>query len=317
LFADDTTLLLSNPDINLLMLEANAEFHKIVNFFRLHKLALHPDKTKFMIFSNSNAVKNMDLNLFINFNNSNENLQDRIFAVERISNKSKVTAIRFLGVYFDPNLNFDFHIKLVISKLSKALFILRTSKNLLSMDSLKSIYYTLFHCHLVYCLPIWSSTTMSNLKPIIKMQKAAIRILANKSYNAHTGPLFKKLNILPFTDLVKFFNLQFMQRYIQGFLPISFRDVWLTNEARRNQDNVNIVLRNSENLHIPFARLSSSLRQPYVLLPKLWSDFTQEDIKIVRNKLDFNLKLKKFMLDELPTTVNCRRLFCPACTNIL
>jgi hypothetical protein len=32
LFADDTTLLLSNPDINLLMQEANAEFHKLKLF---------------------------------------------------------------------------------------------------------------------------------------------------------------------------------------------------------------------------------------------------------------------------------------------
>jgi hypothetical protein len=108
-----------------------------------------------------------------------------------------------------------------------------------------------------------------------------------------------------------------MQRYIQGFLPILFKDVWLTNKSRRNQDNVNVVLRNSENLYIPFARLSSSTRQPYVLLPKLWSEFNTEDIKIIRNKLEFNLKFKKFMLDELSTTVNCQRLFCPACTNIL
>jgi hypothetical protein len=107
-----------------------------------------------------------------------------------------------------------------------------------------------------------------------------------------------------------------MHRYIQGFLPISFKDVWLTNEARRNQENINIILRNSENLNIPFARLSSSIRQPFVLLPKLWSGFENEEIKIVRNKLEFNFKLKKSMLDALPSIVNCQRLFCPACTNI-
>jgi hypothetical protein len=157
---------------------------------------------------------------------------------------------------------------------------------------------------------------MSYLKPIIKMQKSAVRILANKNYNAHSDPIFKKLCILPFTDLTKFFNLQFMQRYIQGFLPVSFKDVWLTNEARRNQENINIILRNSKNLNIPFARLSSSTRQPFVLLPKLWTEFNQEEIKIVRNKLEFNMKLKKSLLDALPGVVNCQRLFCPACTNI-
>jgi hypothetical protein len=48
LVADDTTLLLSNENIDALIRDANEEFHKIVNFFRLHKLSLHPSKTKFM-----------------------------------------------------------------------------------------------------------------------------------------------------------------------------------------------------------------------------------------------------------------------------
>ena len=66
LFADDTTLLMSHEDIDILMQQANNEFLKIVTFFRSHKLSLHPLKTKFMIFSNSNKVKAMNLNLNIN-----------------------------------------------------------------------------------------------------------------------------------------------------------------------------------------------------------------------------------------------------------
>jgi Reverse transcriptase (RNA-dependent DNA polymerase) len=57
LFADDTTLILSHSDINILIRMVNVEFQKVVNFFRLHKLALHPAKTKFMLFSNSPLVK--------------------------------------------------------------------------------------------------------------------------------------------------------------------------------------------------------------------------------------------------------------------
>jgi hypothetical protein len=229
LFADDTTLLLSNPDINVLILEANREFHKIVTFFRAHKLALHPAKTKFMIFSNNNAVKNMNPVISINFNNFGFNDENLIYPIEQISQSSEVKSLRFLGVYFDANLNFVGHVKTITSKLSKALYILRTSKNILTQQSLKSIYYSLFHCHIVYCLPIWSCTTLNVLKSIEKMQKSAIRILSNATYNAHTEPLFKKLNILPLRDLIKFFNLQLMQRYVQGFLPISFNNVWLTN----------------------------------------------------------------------------------------
>jgi hypothetical protein len=157
---------------------------------------------------------------------------------------------------------------------------------------------------------------MIHLKNNISMQKTAIRLISDVNYNAHSEPLFKANNILPFRDLIIFFNLQIMQRYIQGFLPISFRNVWLTNEARNQRDDLNIVLRNSANLQIPFARLTMTRRQPLVQLPKVWCEFRNEDIKIIRNKLEFNMKLKKYLLSELSEIPVCNRLFCPACTRI-
>ena len=47
LFADNTTLLLSGPNIDDLVAKANSELKKITDFFSAHKLALHPEKTKF------------------------------------------------------------------------------------------------------------------------------------------------------------------------------------------------------------------------------------------------------------------------------
>ncbi len=52
LFADDTVLLAKGKNIEELTNFVNIEFQKIVHYFRLNKLSLHPDKTKFLIFSN-------------------------------------------------------------------------------------------------------------------------------------------------------------------------------------------------------------------------------------------------------------------------
>ena len=57
LFADDTTLMHSNKDIHELITFVNIQFRKVVKFFCMHKLSLHPLKTKFMLFSKSQAVK--------------------------------------------------------------------------------------------------------------------------------------------------------------------------------------------------------------------------------------------------------------------
>jgi hypothetical protein len=75
LFADDTKLLASGPDIYALTTFVNEEFQKVVQYFRLHKMALHPSKTQFLLFTNSAAVKNNPPEIFIN-NNDIGALQD-------------------------------------------------------------------------------------------------------------------------------------------------------------------------------------------------------------------------------------------------
>ena len=66
LFADDTTLLKSHQNLDELSAIVNNEFQKVVHFFRSHKLSLHPEKTKFMLFS---SHKNVQIpNIFINCN---------------------------------------------------------------------------------------------------------------------------------------------------------------------------------------------------------------------------------------------------------
>ncbi len=61
----------------------------------------------------------------------------------------------------------------------------------------------------------------------------AVRLLFNAKYNAHTEPLFKAAEILPFNNLCDFFKIQFMQQFSQGFLPTSFSNTWITNAIRR------------------------------------------------------------------------------------
>lgn len=196
--------------------------------------------------------------------------------------------------------------------MSKALYILRSTKNYLTQKARKAVYYSLLHCNLIYCLPIYSCTAMQNLKHLVSSQKAAVRIVFGSKYNDHTEPIFKSLSILSFHKLVHFFNLQIMQRFKQGFLPTSFSQTWTTNIYSRDP-TFEITLRNQNNLNIPFSRLASSDKKPYTNLPKTWENFPNENIKIIRNCAEFNSKLKLYFLNELSSTPVCNRLLCPVC----
>ena len=310
LFADDTTQSASHCNLDTLATVVNLEFHKTVNFFVSHRLSLHPQKTQFMVVS-SLPVHSVP-NIVINYN-SLTGPQDpaKIFKMNFI-NDSPTPYAKFLGVLIDPKLSFKSHISNIIKKLSTALYFLRGAKKVLNPHALKFIYYALFHSHLIYASQLWSCCTESLLKPIITKQKMAIRILSNAKYNSHTEPLFKKLNILPFAQLCLFFKLQFMQQFTQKFLPTALNNMWITNNVRRN-DQAHIVLRNDDLLHIPLARTLFTSKHPLTTFPQLWSEFPDESLKFIRNKLEFNHKLKNYFLNQLNANVNCGRLLCPDC----
>jgi hypothetical protein len=111
-------------------------------------------------------------------------------------------------------------------------------------------------------------------------------------------------------------KLQFMQRYIHNDLPRSFIGEWLTNEERR-QDPDQAVLRNQDNLYVPFARTVFSENMPWTSFPKAWNSFDRNDIKFIRNKIEFKTKLKDHLLNNLSSNIICNRLLCPRCHLVL
>ena len=310
LFADDTTLLYTHENLNTLTTIVNEEFQKVCEFFRINKMVLHPDKTKFMLFSRS--AGGVDPVLLCNNNNNDQNLPNLINELGRVSSTDSTPAIKFLGVYFDPSLNFKFHISTLKKKLSRALYALRTVKKTLNQKSLLLIYNSIFHCHLLYAIQIWSCSRSGPISELFKMQKAAIRIVAGAKYNSHTEPLFKELQILPLPDLITYNKIQFMQRFTQQFLPESFNDVWVRNAIRNIGEN-EIQLRNANQLQINASTLTSLDIFPLFDFPKIWQSFPDEQLKIIRKTLEFDTKLKKFFIDDLDSNVNCNRLLCPAC----
>jgi len=103
-----------------------------------------------------------------------------------------------------------------------------------------------------------------------------------------------------------------MQSFKQEFLPTSFNETWQTNRIRRNEQAV-IELRNDDLLAIPFVRTKFCERLPLTPSPKIWTNFPFEEIKFIRNKIEFNEKLKSYFLEQLRTIPHCVRLLCPAC----
>jgi hypothetical protein len=311
LFADDTALVLCDDDLNNLIRRANVEFQKVCSYFRSNKLSLHPDKTKYMIISSSRHVHDTPTEIFINNNNDGQNEQSLIHVIKRVLPADDIPAIKYLGVHFDPNLNFKYHVQNLSTKLSRALFQIRRVKNILSSDALKTLYYSLFHCHVTYAIEIWSAASKSLINDLYIKQKAVIRTISHAKYNSHSAPLFKNLQILPLNMLIQLHLVKIMYYFKNGKLPEGLKNTWMTG---RDQNLVagGPQLRNADDFIVPYSRTDQLRRFPLVTAPEFWNALSP-NLKNLPSITSFCNQFKTNCLLTLPSIPVCTRLFCPVC----
>ena len=116
LFADDTACLASGENLPDLINFINVELNKIAIWFRVNKMAVNAEKTKYIIFHARN--KKVDPGNSVLVLNNNEPGQtpsnELIIPLTRICNVNENEndkSYKLLGVWFDENLTFDIHVK--------------------------------------------------------------------------------------------------------------------------------------------------------------------------------------------------------------
>ena len=78
-------------------------------------------------------------------------------------------------------------------------------ENFVNNDTLRTMYFTMIHPHLVYGITLWGKTADKGLSRLIKLQKRAIRIICKSNKLDHASPRLRKLGILGVQEL---FELQ-------------------------------------------------------------------------------------------------------------
>ncbi len=161
--------------------------------------------------------------------------------MQQVGNKNEESSTKFLGVLLDENLTWKMHLKHINTKISRAMFSIKQVKNMLPLDSLRTLYFSMIHPHLSYGILAWGNATTSNLKHTITLQKRAIRLINRSAYNSHTDPLFKNSQILKLNDLYTYETTMFMYKYMTNKLPPSFANIFIQNHLRQEHHNTRQV----------------------------------------------------------------------------
>ena len=90
------------------------------------------------------------------------------------------------------------------------------------------LYNSLFIPYITYCTEVWGNTYKTHLKHLFLKQRKAIPIVNKAKYLQHRDALFKTLNTLPLSSLIKLRTAIFNYKtYYRNMPPCFFRSFYL------------------------------------------------------------------------------------------
>ena len=133
----------------------NRDLGELDSSLKGNKLSLNAVKTQSMLIATKPRHKALD--------NAAGNLKLEILGSEL----DIVTKTIYLGVQVDNSLDWKEHIKVISFKVSRAIGFLKSSKNILPVASVKTLYTSIVEQHFRYCCSVWGccgATTINQLE---------------------------------------------------------------------------------------------------------------------------------------------------------
>jgi hypothetical protein len=187
--------------------------------------------------------------------------------------------VKVLGITLDNIISWKKHIDTVTGKLNKACYIIRKSKQYLSKDALKMVYFAFFHSVMSYGLIFWGNSTHN--KCVFKFQKRAFQLIMGAGNRDSCRKIFKLLKILPLSS-----------QYIYSLVMFVVKNKNLFVE---NSELYATKTRNSSNLHLPLSNLTVFQKGLLYFGIKVYNSLPGNIKQLSRNKNKFKKVLLQFL----------------------
>ena len=274
LFADDTSLCCSGKHLDQLLDTVQNELSALKNWFDVNKLSLNVSKTKFIIFGNRPITKGAKIMI--------NNVEiERVFET------------KFLGVTIDNKLNWKTHINNIRTKISKTIAVMYRMKPMLNQKSLYMLYCSLVLPYMSYCVEVWGNNYKTAIKPIVLLQKKAIRLVSKSEYYAPTNPLFIDLQTLKLEDLVEFSTALIMYKAHNHLLPTCIQELFQPRDCQYE-------LRGTAIFKQKKARINNKNRCVSVIGVKIWNSL-DTDLKNCNSIYKFKKMYKANVINTYRT----------------
>ncbi|CAG9763180.1 unnamed protein product [Ceutorhynchus assimilis] len=139
---------------------------------------------------------------------------------------------KYLGVFLDSHLRWDYHTEYVSNKLRSLLHNFRFFTKIFNVAQLKILYYALAQSHLNYGILAWGAVTNKYLESVTITQKWIIKIILKKDRLYPTHLLFSESSIF---DARQLYFQKIALGLFQNKIHVSSVDHSYATRNRRNQ----------------------------------------------------------------------------------
>ena len=227
----------------------NHELTHIVEWLACNKLSLNINKSHFILFSSKSVSS--DIKIYING-----------VLLKRVE------STKFLGVYIDQKLTWKPHIQYIKGKIARSIGILTLARKYFNVDILVNLYYSFVYPLFYYNLEVWGSACPTHVACLNTLQKKCVRIITSSKYCMPSKPLFKRLEILPLSDLYISKVLLFMYKFNNSLLCPLFHNFFAVNKSNHRYNT-----RHGDHLRTPCVKTDLRKRTLRFTAVKIYNDF--------------------------------------------
>ena len=219
-YADDTTAIIPGDSPQTNITKAKETLNKLGDWFAANKLSLSPTKCKYALMSKELKSPSWDTDLEIYGKKLTEIKKNGVSPNNPL-----------VGLLMTETLSYEEHTKMLAGKLRSGIYALKANRHLPNIAK-KNIYFACIHSHISYAGIIMGTAPKSCTHQLSSIQNAAIRILAEAKYNAPTGPLYKKLNIMKIDDIFRTQACTYGWKFINKKLPPAIQELMSSGQER-------------------------------------------------------------------------------------
>lgn len=261
-FADDITIIACGKSLNDAIHLLNTNLLLTSEYFENKKLVLNQNKTYVLEFHPVSA--HYISSVYVK--NDGKSIQ-------------QITSFKLLGINIDLSLDWKTHVTYLCGKCASSCFALKRLRNITSLSTAKTFYFSNIESRLRYGITMWGNSTWANR--VFVLQKRAIRCMFGLKFRESCKMTFKQQKIFTLPCLYIFETLKLVKKNLTNFNSLNTYHSYQT--------------RHGSDLQHEIHRLELYKSNPYYMGPVLYNKLSP-DLKNIDSIKTFLSMLKVFLV---------------------